>query len=305
MYLSLICLFAVAVAFLLIRTLVFDGAPGTEVAGSLKDDGEEGKAVAVPKAVPAEKLSGDEDRSEEQDKYPLVMRLIKNSQSRQIFGSFRLISIIAHDTDPESSRATIEDMKTGSSRTYLIQDTLPDDSKLVDIKQDYIVLQKSGVRKRIYFHFQGGGSGLARSRTGFREINEGEFDLNPYRVFRGDASSVLDFSLKAHSRDGRMEGIQVTDIEQNPLLQALGLQEGDVLVEVNGKPVDSLLNGVRAGIDAYFSDDLQLKIRRGNQDIDLTYHLFWEGQGSWTPMDVLKSKALSSLFDGEFASHLF
>ena len=304
MYILLISLFAVAVAFILARTFIFDGSLGTEVAGSLKDDGEAAKVIAVPKIVPVDKLSGNEGRSEGQENYPLVMRLLKSSQKKQVFGSFRLISIIEHDTDPESSRATIEDMNTGSSRTYLIQDTLPDDSKLVGIKQDHVVLQKSGVRKRIYFHFQSENP-LAKSRSGFREINDGEFDLNPYRAFRGDASSVLDFSMKAHSRNGEMDGIQVTDIEHNPLFQALGLKEGDVLVEVNGKPVDSLLNGVRSGIDAYFSDDLQLKIRRGNQDIILTYHLFWEGQGSWTPMDVLNSKAVSSLFDGEFASHLF
>ena len=65
------------------------------------------------------------------------------------------------------------------------------------------------------------------------------------------------------------------------------------------------MKSVYACIDAYHSDELQLKIRRGDKDVSLTYHLYWEGEGSWTPMDVLRSRAVSSLLKNGFSGRLF
>jgi hypothetical protein len=309
LYLLFAAVFAAAVVIIAVRTLVIDDSSDAEVAVSSKQDGKAAEIVPDPNAAAGDKGSDDTGRSGGQENRSLVTRLLQNFPKRQVFGSFRIISIIVNDSVPESSRATIEDTLTGSSRTYSINDTLPDDSRLVDINQSYVVLQKNGVRKRIFFNSPGGSAvGKSRSgnaRTGFKKINDNEFDLNPYRVFRGDAANVLDFSMKVHSRDGEMDGIQVSDIERSTLLRTLGVKEGDVLMEVNGQSVDSLLNGVKACMNAYYSDDVQLKIRRNNKIITMTYHLFWEGQGYWTPTDVLNSKAVSSLFDGGIVSHLF
>jgi len=297
-------LIAAVVILTVVWILIPDHPPGTENPDGLNKGGETAKTVSGPRAAAGDEEPARADGSGGEDDYPLVMRLMDSYRKREIFGSFRIISIIAHETDPESSRATIEDRKTGSNRTYSVNDTLPDESRLAGIEQDYVVLEKSGVRKRIFLDAPGQKS-FGGAVTGFRKINEGEFDLNPYGVFSGDASRALDFTMKVHSRDGEMEGIQVSGIGNHPLFRSLGLREDDVLVEVNGKPVDTLLNSVRACINAYYSDDVQLKILRNGKIIDLTYHLYWEGQGSWTPGEILKSKAVSSLFDGGFASHLF
>ena len=309
LYILITAVFAAAVVLIAVRTFVIENPSGDEVAVSLEQDGEAAGTVVDPDAAVGAKSAKSAGDSGAQYDSSLVMRLLQNISKRQVFGSFRIVSIIVHDTVPESSRATIEDTRTGSSLTYSINDTLPDDSRLVDIDQSYVVLQKNGVRKRIFFNSPGGNAvGKNRSgnlRTGFKKINDNELDLNPYRVFRGDASRVLDFSMKVHSRDGEMDGIQVSDIEKSALLRTLGMKEGDVLMEVNGQSVDSLLNGVKACMNAYYSDDVQLQIRRGDKIVTMTYHLFWEGQGLWTPTDVLNSKAVSSLFDGGIASHLF
>ncbi len=309
LYILIAAVFAAAVVLIAVRTLVMNDPSDAEVEVSSKQDGEAAETVPVPDAAAGDKGPDNTDSSGGQKNHSLVMRLLQNFSKRQVFGSFRIISIIVNEAVPESSRTTIEDTRTGSSRTYSINDTLPDNSRLVDIDQNYVVLQKNGVRKRIFFNSPVGNAvGKNRSgstRTGFKKISDNEFDLNPYRVFRGDAANVLDFSMKVHSRDGEMEGIQVSDMERSALLRTLGMKEGDVLTEVNGQSVDSLLNGVKACMNAYYSDDVQLKIRRDNKIITMTYHLFWEGQGSWTPTDVLNSKAVSSLFDGGIALHLF
>ena len=248
-----------------------------------------------------------EDADEQQEINSFVDNVIQQPVNRPSFGSFRLKSVIVNDAAPEKSRAIIENLDTRSSRTYSTYDILPDNSKLEDIKQDYIVLEKNGVRKRIFF-----ASGISSSTgsnnpgtAGYTKIDDNEFNLNPYRVFRGDADRVLDFSLKIKSNDGDMEGIQVNGIRQGTLADRLGLKEGDVLLEVNGQKIDSVVNTVRASMNAHTSDDLSLKIRRNGQVVTLTYHLFWEGQGSWTSTDILNSKAVSSLLNEAFFFNLF
>ena len=296
-------------AFVLYR-LLSQGSFDSENTG--RDVKRPSRAVEIPKDSSADAPTVDEKQKEGNTPSSYLGNLLKNPGSRQAFGSYRLKSIIAKDTDPTASLAILEDLDTGTVGTYHIQDTLPDNSRLVTIKQDYIVLEKEGVRKRVFFNFgseSGGAPGRdpnAPGADGYRRIGDNEYNMNPYRVFRGDADRVLDFSLKIHyDKDGKMDGIQIGDVKRNTLANTLGLKEGDVLLEVNGRPVNSMLNMVMISMNAHGSDDVLMKIRRDGRDVNLTYHLYWDGQGSWTSADVLNSKAVSSLLSGSFIKNLF
>jgi hypothetical protein len=286
------------------------------LAGRANPSGEKG--ASPPRAVesaPSEKAGPDTEGAfpsepAEESKpgnYSFVSGLLKSSGMNPVFGSFQLNGTLVNEADPGSSSASIEDLGTGSHRIYLLNAMLPDDSRLATIGRDYVVLQKNGVRKRIYLATRRSRSGISEyTSRGFRKIGDGEYNLNPYKVFRGDADSVLDFTLStAKAASGEKDGIRVSGIGSDSLARTLGLEENDVLTEVNGEPVDGTIKSIYACIRAYHSDELQLKIRRGDKDVSLTYHLFWEGKGSWTPMDVLRSKAVASLFKNGFAGSLF
>lgn len=303
-FLAVLLLAGLGGAFVLYRMLAPGGSPDLEITEA--DSGKPAPAAEAPKPSPAVPVK-DEKKREEEKSRSFVGNLLKNPGGRQQFGSFRLKSIIADDAAPKSSRATIEDTDTGSTRTYYLDDTLPDNSRLVGVKQDYVVLQKEGVRKRIFFNLgsEDRGDAGVPGAEGYSRIGNNEFNMNPYRVFKGNADQVLDFSMKIHSSNGDMDGIQITDVRPNTLAGLLGLKEGDVLLAVNNQPVDSVLNAVRACMNAHGSDDVQLKVRRNGRVTTLTYHLFWQGQGSWTSSDVLRSKAVSSLLNEAVLSHLF
>jgi hypothetical protein len=154
------------------------------------------------------------------------------------------------------------------------------------------------VRKRIYLNLQGrNGSSIHAKASkiavdGYEKIADYEYNINPDKIFKRDAGDHLDFSMRAHNQAGYGEGIQISDIGSNPLAQALGLKEGDVLLEVNGKSAGSLLNSARALVNACRSDDLQLKIRRGEKIIMLKYHLLWkipgpEERGDGAPLNSI------------------
>jgi hypothetical protein len=298
--LAIVLIAGLAGAFALYRLLETGRNVRTSDTGSEEISLQAGDSAAGPDRHPDSGDGGLENEGNDS----LPERLLRNPVKTPVFGSFRLKSIIADAAHPETGRATIEETETGSALTYSMGDTLPDNSRLVEIKSDYVVLEKDGVRKRIFFSYGSGGWNSSGTR-GFARVGEGEFNLNPYRVFRGDANRVLDFSLKVHSSEGEMDGIQVSGIKPGTLAALLGLKDGDVLLESNGQKVDSVLNAVRAGMNAHGSDDLQLKILRDGKVVDLTYHLFWEGQGSWTAADVIGSKAVSSIFGRSILPNLF
>lgn len=299
--LTIVLIAGLAGAFALYRLLETGSIPDFETHDSESE--EISMSSENSPAVP-DRAASKENEVEAEKSYSLARNLLKTPANRPVFGSFRLQSIIADNAHPESGRATIEEIDTGSVRIYSLGDTLPDNSSLVEIKPDYVVLEKDGVRKRIVFSYGSGGRNSSGTR-GFARIGDDEFNLNPYRVFRGDANRVLDFSLEFHDSEGAMDGIRVSGIQPGSLAALLGLKDGDVLLEANGQKVDSILNTVRASMNAHGSDDLLLKVRRDGKVISLTYHLFWEGQGAWTAADVLGSKAISSLFDESILSNFF
>ncbi|MBN2338459.1 MAG: PDZ domain-containing protein [Acidobacteria bacterium] len=250
------------------------------------------------------------DRPGEWNADSAVRYLLGSLQRGERFRSYRLAGIVADPSAQGASRAVIEDLEAGTTRAYAVPDPLPDGSRLAAIKSDYVVLEKNGVRKRLRLHSRRDArSGPAALETtgaeGYKRIGEHEFDLNPYRVFRGDADRVLGFSLRASLRGGSMEGVLISGLDSTGPAHRLGLREGDVLLAVNGKPVDSLLNGVRACLIAHGSDDVEIRLRRAGRDVTLTYHLFWQGRGSWTTATVLRSRAVASLLDDASVLHLF
>jgi len=212
---------------------------------------------------------------------------------------------------PELGSAAIEDLSTTKSCIYYLNEMLPDHSKLVDIKDDHVTVQKGSIRKKIYFvnrDAAGSKKYIPTSENtfhGYKKINDNEYGLKPYQMFKGNAKSVLDFTVNIYDTKGKMEGIRISDIEHNALARDLGLKENDVLLAINNESITSVSKCVRAFINIECSDELFIKILRRDNEIGVTFHLYWEGESSWTPMDVLHSKTVSSLFTTSFAAHLF
>jgi type II secretory pathway component PulC len=238
-----------------------------------------------------------------------VLNLLNAFGEEESFGFYRLKGVFMYATTPELSSANIEDLQTGQIGIYSLNKALRDGSELVDIKDNYVTLEKCGVRKKIYMSNGEGSQSVAVyeeiGSNGYKQIGDNEFVLKPYQIFQGDPNSILDFSVQASGKDGRMDGLKITNINENALVRNLGLIEGDVLLEVNKEPIHSLYKCIKICFDSKYSDEIQLKILRGEKVIFQIYHLYWEGSGSWTAMDLLNSKVGASLLSSEYASHLF
>jgi general secretion pathway protein C len=73
--------------------------------------------------------------------------------------------------------------------------------------------------------------------------------------------------------NGKPVGMAIRGIRPNTLLHKLGIQNGDVLESINGKP----LEGTDAALEAYTllrtADKFTLAVRRGTQTLNINYNI--------------------------------
>ena len=73
--------------------------------------------------------------------------------------------------------------------------------------------------------------------------------------------------------NGKSVGMAIRGIRPNTLLHKLGIQNGDVLESINGKP----LEGTDAALEAYTllrtADKFTLAVKRGAQTLNINYSI--------------------------------
>lgn len=126
---------------------------------------------------------------------------------------------------------------------------------LAEIKPDYVLWKSGREQKKIVMWDQVQQLKLVRGKT------------NKIVVEKAQASSVLEDPnaflnqalFKPNSKNGKTQGFRITNIKQNSLLRKLGLEDGDVLLRVNGEmitgPAKMLqVYGSLAGASAIYMD---------------------------------------------------
>jgi hypothetical protein len=241
--------------------------------------------------------------------YSFIRNLLSIRRKVTLFESYRLRGLLIHGSAPQWGSALIEDLTTGKSSIFFLNDVFPDRSRLVDMRDNFIVLEKDGIRKTILIFPHAaaavGTLATAPENSGYHKINANEWSLNPYQYFNGDVSNILNFSITLNTKGNRTEGLRINDVNNSALIGQLGIEEGDIILEVNDVGLNSLYKCFKAYFDASISNELQLKVLRGGTTVILKYHLSWEGKGTWTTEDVMKSRAMLSLLNGRFAYDLF
>jgi type II secretion system protein C len=220
-----------------------------------------------------------------------------------LFDAYRVKGIAINFQSPQQSSAMIESVKDNQSTVYYLNRILPDQSRLIEINSDHVVLEKEGIRKRFYINDNAELAVASENKVpdeGYEKLNDKEWTLMPYRAFKDNAKEVLDFSIDGTKTDDGIEGFKIDDFKDDSLLGNLGLQAGDVILKINDSSATSMYECIKAFNNVKLSDELALEVRRGNQNITLKYHLFWSGAGSWAPKDVFSSKAILSLIKNSF-----
>lgn len=174
--------------------------------------------------------------------------------------------------DKRHARAIIAE-QGGKEQQYAIGDILPGNAELSEIYPDRVILKRSGRYEtlRLPTDGQSGGniSPLARARTPatpaerLRTVREGirSSPRSLYNLVR--ASQKLDDA-------GNILGYSVEPGSKPELFEEVGLQSGDVIVEVNGLALSEPDNGAGALKSLTSGEAVTVKLLRGGQEHTLT-----------------------------------
>jgi general secretion pathway protein C len=192
--------------------------------------------------------------------------------------------------DEESARAIIFDRKKKSQDIYRLDDTVQG-AVIKQILRGKVVLRVDG-RDEILYMVEDSKPGLGKktakrdrrsrsSKSPTREATEEKVDEETISLNHADLQKSMEninelmtqVRVRPYFRRGKPEGLIVSQIQPDSVFSELGLKNGDILVNVNGKQIASpeeafqLYNGLKSG------SELSIEITRRGQKKMFRYQI--------------------------------
>lgn len=199
-----------------------------------------------------------------------------------------VLAAVFEASDPDASVAVIG---TGSraAEIYRVGDPIPGGARLAEVHSDLVVISRGGVREALRFNDlplaaatrdTGQEPAIARP-TPERSLPEAvPSDAPRYRSQTGDIRAVVaayrtrleenpeealnDIGLQAISQSETL-GYRVGSLAQTPQLAQTGLQAGDVIVSVNGRPVGNVRKDRMEIENVLAAGAARLEVQRGER----------------------------------------
>ena len=183
-----------------------------------------------------------------------------------------LRGILAHK--PQSKALAMISRGRGQQEVYAIGDSLPGNAQLSEIHQDKVIIEYQGRYETLTLE-QIKGVALQSNKAPAKRVQSSASRpaIAPQRAaslrkeFLANPSKLMSMvNIKQQRSDGKLLGYQINPKGDPSLFYELGLQEGDVLVSVNGLPVSNTkaLNSLR-GADRY-----DVVVMRGGAEVPLS-----------------------------------
>ena len=196
----------------------------------------------------------------------------------------RLVGTIAGG--PTASRAIIQDTKSNATGSYRIGDAVAS-ATVEAIQRDAVILQYRG--RPLVVKLCPGKTENREQKT--EEGRQKTQDAGLMAKGQSRPSSGVDASSSASShagsvaevfrkvtmepyvKDNRAEGLKITGLENLPMAQALGLQNGDVVQSVNGQPLTSKQKAFQVLMKARTQSKMDMQLLRDGRSTKLSFHL--------------------------------
>lgn len=212
-----------------------------------------------------------------------------------------LLGVFVADRPEESAAIIAQRGKPG--QLYTVGEDVPGNAALLEVHPTHVVLRRAGVRETL--HFPTGSAAIA-ARAALPEPEMGydepvmeplpeEFDdgaveppmeeampeeqsvqaiVDEYRQrLEQDPAGTLESLGVSAVADGAAEGYRVGNLAQSPYLSQTGLQPGDVILSVNGRPVGDLEQD-RLELDNVLAQgSARLEVQRGTRRFFVTASL--------------------------------
>jgi general secretion pathway protein C len=149
---------------------------------------------------------------------------------------------------PELSWAAIEDRESQQTLVLRIGDSVRNQAQVKRIERKRIVLEENGALRELALAepdgipslpIPGPGRPAARVAARPRPPPPAPPQVAPAEGPRSPAQLFNDARILPKYEAGQMVGVQVSAIKPGGLFERMGVQEGDVITELNGIPIDS------------------------------------------------------------------
>lgn len=183
--------------------------------------------------------------------------------------------------DPESARAIIAE-PNGNENFFRIGAALPGGAELVEIYPDRIILKRAGQHETLRLPRDGLESATPQTRvrqpvapaaSAGPAANAGALLAEYRRRVAENPQALLDLARAVPYNDpatGAFAGFRLLPGNNPALFAQLGLRPNDLVKAVNGIEMDSAVRGAEAMQSLAEASQLNLRIERAGQEIDLS-----------------------------------
>jgi general secretion pathway protein C len=193
----------------------------------------------------------------------------------------RLLGTAAANLE-KRSRAAIEDEKTRKHMVVAVGDRLEGHNRVrvTGIERTRVILDNAGRPEELLLDEGGLKQQPARKRNSRQvrrkpAVDKQESLNNRLKELSGDDGQGISKILSSarivpHYEDGKMQGMKVDAIKANSVFEKIGLQNGDIITEVNGIVIDRL-EATSAIFDEFAdADSIETAVRRGDEAITMS-----------------------------------
>ena len=179
----------------------------------------------------------------------------------------------------EIARAIIKDLKTGAFDLYKIDQTVAG-ARIESIEENAVVLNCDGQRMVLKLNIASSGSNnqLSPAQASNVTSNAAKADLSPNKAINntqtkiGYVEEVLNNAvIEPYSANGRIEGLQITGLENLSIAKNLGLKNRDIIRKVNGHRLTSKQKAYQVFRKAKSQPAIDIELLRDNNNKKLSF----------------------------------
>ncbi|MEM7411909.1 MAG: type II secretion system protein N [Myxococcota bacterium] len=165
-------------------------------------------------------------------------------------------------SDPGLSRATLRDKEANDTFVVGVGDQIKNKALVTRIERRRVVLSENGLPRELTLEDDGKPKARpvrsARARPPRVRPRQTVTRNQVQQNLRNPASLLSQARILPKFEDGEMVGLQVSGIKSGSLFEELGMQDGDVITEFNGIPIDSPDESVKILQELSEADELNV-----------------------------------------------
>ena len=166
--------------------------------------------------------------------------------------------------------AVIEDVKQRVQQLYHVEDAIQD-AIVKEIHREKVILEVNGSLEVLQMEEIQGGSSTIASRASAKKPSAAQasesknISLKRERIDEAvnDLGNLMrQVRIRPHYKDGQSDGLTLSGIRSNSIFGEMGFRNGDVIVGVDGKNIESVDDALSLYENLQSAERVQVQIRR-------------------------------------------